>query len=332
MPDGLEKHQWVSKVALVAMFASLVLLGALVIVAVILAVTTNSPVSTEDLVLVCLFAVAWGLWCVVSYGVVALMTKAVTDQQSLLARVDRVESVLESLNENARSLIDLSSLSDRAKGLLYRDRELDAFREALHSDLMKQDFRSAQALIDSIEASGYVDQAARLREEIDNARNSTREEKIDDALQRVDEILARYDWARAQRETSRLADAFPESDKVKQLPRKIEAARNQRKRELLQLYGEAVRKNDVDEGIKLLKKLDSYLTPQEAAALRDSARGVFRAKLHNLGVQFAICVTDQRWAEAVDTGQQIMRDFPNSRMAHEVREKIDTLRNRAASQ
>jgi outer membrane protein assembly factor BamD (BamD/ComL family) len=63
--------------------------------------------------------------------------------------------------------------------------------------------------------------------------------------------------------------------------------------------------------------------------MEESARGVFRAKLHNLGVQFAICVTDQRWAEAIEVGEQIISEYPNTRMASEVRSKMDQLRARA---
>ena len=106
-------------------------------------------------------------------------------------------------------------------------------------------------------------------------------------------------------------------------------ARTGHKRSLLQAYGEAVRKNDVDKSIELLRELDRYLTPQEAAALEESVRGVFKAKLHNLGVQFAISVTDQQWADAVATGEEIIREFPNTRMAQEVREKMGLLRSRA---
>ena len=84
---------------------------------------------------------------------------------------------------------------------------------------------------------------------------------------------------------------------------------------MLQSYGEAVRKKDVDRSIELLHELDIYLTPQEAAALQESARGVFRAKLHQMGVQFAICVTDERWSEAIRAGEDIVREFPNPRMA-----------------
>jgi hypothetical protein len=97
----------------------------------------------------------------------------------------------------------------------------------------------------------------------------------------------------------------------------------------LKQYDEAVKRNDVDYSIQLLKELDMYLPPQEAAALEESARGVFRAKLHNLGVQFAINVTDKQWAKAVATGEEIMMEFPNTRMAQEVREKMDLLRSRS---
>jgi polyhydroxyalkanoate synthesis regulator phasin len=330
MAKGPQKTDWVSKLALAAVFVSLVAGGAALIVSVVLWASGTIPMSPALLALQVLAMLSGGLWLLVAYGVVVVIVQAGRSQEALSARVDRVESLLESQDEDLRKLIDLSTLSNRAKGLLYRDRELDAFREALHAELMKQDYDSAQHLLDALEEHGYVDEAKRLSQEIAEARSSTNEEKVDAAIARIEQIMSRHDWDRAHREVSRLVEAYPDNARIQELPRRIERARNVRKRELLQQYGEAVRKNAVDEGISLLKKLDSYLTPQEAAALRDSARGVFRAKLHNLGVQFAISVTDQRWSEAVTTGEQIMRDFPNTRMAQEVREKIDTLRNRAA--
>jgi hypothetical protein len=72
-----------------------------------------------------------------------------------------------------------------------------------------------------------------------------------------------------------------------------------------------------------------YLTPNEGLALQESAKDVFRTKLHNLGVKFSLAVTDKQWTEALQTGEQIVRDFPNSRMAKEIREKIDILRQRS---
>ena len=102
-------------------------------------------------------------------------------------------------------------------------------------------------------------------------------------------------------------------------------AQARHKRDLLAAYGEAVRNGDIDRSIELLRDLDKYLTPQEGAAMEESARGVFRAKLHNLGVQFSIRVTEEQWREAVQIGRQIVEEYPNSRMAQEVRMKMETL-------
>jgi hypothetical protein len=59
--------------------------------------------------------------------------------------------------------------------------------------------------------------------------------------------------------------------------------------------------------------------------LQEAARDVFRTKLHNLGVQFSLAVSEKQWDRAFQIGGQIMRDFPNSKMAEEIREKWDIL-------
>lgn len=170
-----------------------------------------------------------------------------------------------------------------------------------------------------------------MQEELDNSKVSSEKDKIDSAVARVGEIIKTKDWPRALRTVQKLLQLFPDSPQVRDLPGRIETAKTRRKRELLHEYDAAVRKNDVDRSIDLLKKLDSYLGPQEAAALEESARGIFRAKLHNLGVQFALSVTDEQWAEAIAVGEQIAKEYPNSRMANEVRQKMAQLQARATA-
>jgi hypothetical protein len=75
-----------------------------------------------------------------------------------------------------------------------------------------------------------------------------------------------------------------------------------------------------------------YLTPNEGLALQEAARDVFRTKLHNLGVQFSLAVSEKQWTQALQTGRQIIRDFPNSRMADEIREKVDILSQKVEQQ
>jgi hypothetical protein len=81
----------------------------------------------------------------------------------------------------------------------------------------------------------------------------------------------------------------------------------------------------------MLRELDNYLTPEEAEPLRELARGVIGKARENLGVRFKLSVQDRRWREAAEVGEQIIRDFPNTRMAAEVREVIDGVRARASN-
>ena len=99
---------------------------------------------------------------------------------------------------------------------------------------------------------------------------------------------------------------------------RLDEARTARKKLLLQQWDEAVQRNEVDRGIEVLKDLDKYLTASEVAAFEESARGVFRAKLHNLGVQFSLLVAEKVWDRALGVAEEIISEFPNSRMAQEI--------------
>jgi len=126
-----------------------------------------------------------------------------------------------------------------------------------------------------------------------------------------------------------LTTLYPDDQRVRDLQGQTERRRDQHKRELLDRWDKTVQKNDVEQGVEILKLLDSYLTPSEAAALEESARGVFRAKLHNMGLQFSIYVTEKKWHQALNIGQEIIAEYPNSRMAQEVRDKLEILTMRA---
>jgi outer membrane protein assembly factor BamD (BamD/ComL family) len=352
MSEEAGRYSWVVKLSRLAMVASLAVLGAKMILCVAAAVdVVISPVQWANwlgfqsmppalfagtfaaaaaLVVICLAVL--GLWIVTLYGCIRAWVSAEEAAALAASRLRTVETLLEDQSANSSRLVDLTSLSDQAKSLIYRDREIDAFRETVQADLTRQDYAAAAGHIEAIENRfGYAEEAARLRKEVEESRQATEEGKVDQAIRRLHAIVEMHDWARAQRETQRILQMFPRHPKVGSLPKLVEEARLQTKRSLLKQYKEAVDKKDVETAIRLLKELDPYLPPQEAAAWAESARGVFHAKLLNLGVQFSIHVADQRWDGALATGEEIMRDFPNSRMAQEVREKIGLLRQRAAA-
>ena len=238
-----------------------------------------------------------------------------------------IEDTLHIHQESFRKLETLSKLSDQAKSLIYHERELEALRETIHAMLLKQNYQSANELVKRMEQKlGMHEEAARIKSEIETNKQKTVEEKIDGAVSRIQAILDRQDWSQAKREAKRLTALFPNSPKVASLPMRIQNSWNEYKKVLLKNYSEAVAINDVERSIELLKELDKYLTPQEGSALAESARDVFKKKLHNLGVQFAISITDQAWTQAIATGENIILEFPNSRMAREVKAKMSLLK------
>ncbi|MHC4216712.1 MAG: hypothetical protein ACYSWP_25485 [Planctomycetota bacterium] len=185
-------------------------------------------------------------------------------------------------------------------------------------------------MIDAMaQRTAYSDLAEHLRRTTDKYRNATEEERVKQIIAHIDKLCEESHWSQAATVTERLIKIFPYSEKAKATPSRIHRLKAKRKRELLAAWDSAVKRQQTDESLEILKDLDQYLTPTEGLALQESASSVFRTKLHNLGVQFSLSVSERQWQTAMETGQQIIQDFPNSRMAHEIRGKMDVLHERA---
>ncbi|MFQ5430796.1 MAG: hypothetical protein ACE5E1_10850 [Phycisphaerae bacterium] len=264
------------------------------------------------------------LWCLVR---VILKVEAHSFRSYDVLR--DIQSVLEGGREDLKVVAENAQLSELVRSVTHRGRERTALRLAINEEIIRGDWEAAYALVEQLESRhGYKNEAMRLREEVDRSRQIDRRDKLHEAIEQVRSHMASRDWDRARREMDRLAADHPDSPEVRELPKRFARMRNEHKRRLLKDWDEAVQRNEVDRGIAVLKQLDQFLTPNEAAALEESARGVFRAKLRNLAVQFSLAVTGQNWVEAYEVGREITRDFPNSRMAQEVRERIHVLAKR----
>jgi outer membrane protein assembly factor BamD (BamD/ComL family) len=64
--------------------------------------------------------------------------------------------------------------------------------------------------------------------------------------------------------------------------------------------------------------------------MQEPARNLFKEKLNSLRTQLSLAIQDHKWREAYKLSETIIRDFPNTRIAHEVSERIDELRQRAS--
>lgn len=269
--------------------------------------------------------------CLAVWGMVRLIIK-------LEANSYRTHDVLRDMSarveENGRALTVIAEnvqLSEAARSISHRSKERTVLRLAINDEIVRGDWEAAYSLVEQLEARhGYKNEAIRLRAEVDQSRRLSQERKLHEAIDAVTAHMEAHDWDRARREMDALLVAQANNPEVQGLPRLFARKRDEHKRRLLKAWDESVQRNEIDRGITVLKELDQYLTPNEAAALEESARGVFRARLHNLGVQFSIAVTERNWQEALRIAKQINDEFPNSRMAQEVRDRVHILNKRAA--
>lgn len=253
--------------------------------------------------------------------------------RSIKENGDRLDNVGEIISRNNNLLAQIAQavrLGDAAKSIAFRDAERTELAEAVIAKLHAHEFEATNAMISAMERkTEYQSLAAQLRQTAQQYRNATEKERIRQAINHILKLGREYRWTQAYRAADNLIRAYPHSPEVKGVRAKLKQIRDARKKELLALWDEAVLAKDTDRSLEILKELDLYLTPSEGLALQDAASSVFKMKLHNLGVRFSLAVTENQWRSALETGRQIIQDFPNSRMAHEIRGKLDILELRA---
>jgi len=263
---------------------------------------------------------------------------------ALLALLWRISSIVETLKNNslkmeevARALGDITAglseisrstrLSEGVKAIAFRDIERASLQEAVYQKMERQDFEGAYELIDEIaQRHEYTDLVDQLRTQVEQKHHRVRNEQIEEYIREIEKLLDEYQWSKASMRIEGLIKAYPDSERARSMRQRIHLKKEEHKKELMSAWDQAVKRQDTDASLDVLKELDAYLTPNEALALQEAARDVFRTKLHNLGVQFSIAVSDRKWANALDVGQRIIDEFPNSRMSEEIRTKMDVLR------
>lgn len=303
------------------------------IAAIVLSVATQQPTNT----IVILGVVGKSIFAIaLLVGFFAILALTHENVKSIKDNGEKLDNTVEMLTRNRNLLGQIAQgvrLSDAAKEIAFRDTDRMELAEAILAKLHQHDFDATYTMIDAMaRRTQYKDLAEHLRTTTDKYRGATEEDRINQIIAHIDKLCRQYHWSQAAAVIERLINTFPASEKARAMATNLRQRKDKRKRELLAAWDNAVKRQETNRSLEILKELDQYLTPTEGLALQESASTVFRTKLHNLGVQFSLAVTEKRWATALQTGQQIVRDFPNSKMAHEIRNKMDILHERAKPQ
>jgi len=307
----------------------------IIIIGIVLAAVVLLIVFTEKG-----FIIPQFLW---PLGAVVLLIAVVTMLSKILIIADVIRQTSKSLEEIADVLEKSHAmltqinqnipLSETTRAIAFRDADRQSLREAVLSKLHQQDFETTYEMIDEIaHSTRYKKLAEQLKIQADKYRDATDIERANQVIAHVEKLLENCQWSRASAQIERLIWTYPKSEKAKAMRQKLIDKKQERKKELLAAWDDAVKRQDTDRSLEILRELDLYLTPNEGLALQEAARDVFRSKLHNLGVQFSFAVSEKQWANALKTGQQIIHDFPNSKMSQEIRTRIEILRQRVRQQ
>ena len=300
-------------------------------------------VLTVVTVLVGLLALFFNFLAIAFYVVLTLLATAVTfailvllqeSAKVLTEQNQKLGVITDALIQSQTLLGQLSSdiqLSETVKNLIHRDTDRARLHQAVIEKLHQQDFDATYAMIDDIKrVAGYQQVAVELRKKVDDYRNATDNERANQVISYIEKLIEQYQWTTASIQIERLVKKFPDSAKAKTMTQKLLEQKEVRKKELLAAWDEAIKKQDTNHSLRVLKELDLYLTPNEGLALQEAASEVFKNKLHNLGVRFSLAVADKQWTQALAAAKDIQREFPNSRMAEETRSKMSILRELAS--
>jgi tetratricopeptide (TPR) repeat protein len=243
----------------------------------------------------------------------------------------KIESNIEHMSRSLDQFTQEGGLSESARRVIHRREEREILRRAIEQDIQSQDWDAAMVLVKELaERFGYRHDAEEFRARIERVRAQTTDLRVVDALTRLDELIRGRNWTEAYAEAARVQRLYPDSHRVHALRERVDEARAIYRKELERGFLIAAERERVEEAMELLKELDQYLTPTEAEPYKEVARGVIGKLKENLGVRFKLTVQDQRWEEAIAVGERITSEFPNTRMAAEVRELMPKLRERVA--
>ena len=263
---------------------------------------------------------------------------------ALLTMLSRVLTILDALNDNSQKLEELTHaleqihiglaqinkstrISDTVKSIAFKDADRQSLKEVVFEKLQAKEFNAAKEIIEEIEKHPeYNDLAIELREQAEQYQNATEQERMNQIISHIEKLIHDAQWTRASAQIEGLVKAHPDSEQARNMRLVLYERKQERKRILLAAWDDAVTNQETDRSLSILKELDSYLSPNEASALQEAASDLFRTKLHTLGMQFSMAVSERRWEDALDIGQRIIKDFPNSKMCQEIYTKLDVLK------
>ncbi|MGQ0627123.1 MAG: hypothetical protein ACT4PL_03375, partial [Phycisphaerales bacterium] len=230
---------------------------------------------------------------------------------SSTAATVRLNSAIRELTDTVRILSEQAALSDDARRVLNRSAEREMLRRAIEQDIAHGDWEAALVLCRELaERFGYRADAEEFRARIDKARAKLMDSAAREGAGAVDGLILQRRFDEAAREATRLSRLYSDEPRIAALPTRVADAKLVYKADCQRRFLEAAQHDRPGEAMEIMKDLDPLLSESEAAALKDTARGVVNKHREGLATLFKIAIEDQAWPEAVAMGKRIMNEYP----------------------
>lgn len=245
---------------------------------------------------------------------------------------DRLKSSIVKMTKSIEHLEETMILSDDARRVLNRHKERELLSRAIDEDIQRGEFNAAMVLVNELaQRFGYRADAEEFRAKIDLVRTQTEHSRVQDEIANLDALISEHQWDMALIEAARITRLYHDSPMADGLRHRVESARQRYKDEIERRFLLAAQDDRIEEAMQMIQEMDHLLSEAESEQFKEVARGVIGKAKENLGAEFKLALHDKAWDTAAVVGQRIIDDFPNTRMAGEVRDLIDTLRERASS-
>ncbi|MBT7351439.1 MAG: hypothetical protein HN811_03180, partial [Phycisphaerae bacterium] len=138
-----------------------------------------------------------------------------------------------SVRDVLEEILKAGMLSDTAKRILFREREMELLRQTIEEDIEQGDFNAGLVLCRDLDRLfGYTEEAEQLRNRVLLARNSQLAAKIEEEVEHVSNLLGEGRLGHAEEAAQRLQRMYPDSPALHGLEARLRGFRQQLKRDL----------------------------------------------------------------------------------------------------
>lgn len=259
------------------------------------------------------------------------------------AVLDRLEDRLGNLNESVvdvahNALLDEAGRTEKRRQFEQHEREDQV--QNIRREMSAGHWDRARHAIERFRMNfpGENEQTNRLAEELDNRRGQAENEDVAATRRQCEELMSVSAWDRAIAAAGELLAKHPDSTAAKSLLSRVERERKvaaeQQRAELYVQIQRCTSRRQWSEALKAAGRLiDTFPNSIEAEAVKAQMDTLAEnAEIqHRQKIELTIkdMVKRQRFAEAIELAEEIIRDYPQSPQAAALRDQLPRLKERA---